>query len=225
MHNKPIIAIDGPAASGKGTLSRNIAEALGYAHMDTGALYRAVGFEILEANGDPEDETDASTAAETLTKKITTASSPSFILHNPKLRGDDVAQAASKVAAIQTVRDVLIDLQHNFAQSPGNSYKGTVLDGRDIGTVVCPEANVKLFITARDEIRAERRTKELHSRGIEATYEAVLRDMQARDTRDAERQTAPMKPATDAIVLDTSDLGEDEVFEKALEIIREKLSQ
>ncbi len=224
MVNSPIIAIDGPAASGKGTLSKAIAKALNYAHMDTGALYRAVGFEVLQNGGTPEDPMQAIKAAQTLMDKIAKASSPKEILGNPILREDKTASAASKVAAIQEVRDILINLQHNFAQSPGNAYEGAVLDGRDIGTVVFPKADVKLFVTATTEIRAQRRLKELQSKGIPVTSEAVLKDMRERDQRDARRSVAPLKPASDAFILDTSKLGPDEMLEQALAAIREKLS-
>ncbi len=219
-----VIAIDGPAASGKGTLSQKIAEALNFAHMDTGALYRAVAYEVLQAGGDPESEEDAGKGADLLKNKINAAPSPSIILHNSGLREDNIALAASKVAAIQAVRNVLKELQRNFAQNPGDAYKGAVLDGRDIGTVICPDAPVKLFVTASSEIRAQRRTKELQSKGLDVTKTAVLRDMRERDTRDASRQMAPMKPAEDAIVFDTSDLGQEEMLEKALEIIKGRLS-
>ncbi len=219
-----IIAIDGPAASGKGTLSRALANHMNYAHMDTGALYRAVGFEVLEAGDDPADPEAAIRAARTLAKKITdTASSLDLILHNETLRKDHVGVAASRVAAIPEVREALIKLQKDFAACPGASYKGAVLDGRDIGTVICPDAPAKIFIIADDKIRAKRRTKELHLRGIEATYEAVLKDMRERDTRDHRRQTAPMTPASDAFILDTSDLNTAQVFEKALEFVLSKI--
>ncbi len=222
----PIIAIDGPAASGKGTLSRNIAEKLGYAHMDTGSLYRAVAFEVLEMGGDPENADDALKGADSLANKIKNddPSSSGFILHNAKLRGDEVAQAASVVAAMEPVRKQLVILQRTFAQNPGEGYQGAVLDGRDIGTVICPEADVKLFVTANIEVRAGRRMKELQSRGIEATNGTVLEDMRARDARDTERKSSPLKPAEDAVMLDTSQLSESEVLEKALEIIQGKMS-
>lgn len=219
-----IIAIDGPAASGKGTLSRRIAEKLGCAHMDTGALYRAAAWEVLEAGGDPADENDATIGAQKLLNKIQAAGSPESILSREELRHDDVAQAASKVAPKPEVRALLLKLQRSFAARPGEGYKGAVLDGRDIGTVVCPNADAKLFITASDEVRAQRRTKELHLRGLHATYEAVLKDMRERDARDAARKTAPMKPADDAKMLDTSALSPDEVLEEALSFIKEKLS-
>ena len=261
-----IIAIDGPAASGKGTLARALAARLNYAYLDTGTLYRAVAFEVLEAGGDPEDEAQAVQGAETLVNKIHEASSPSIILHNESLREEHVGEGASKVAAMQAVRDRLTQFQRDFAANPngtapststsmpapdnilhnvgpkegeassdgntdGNTdaqentpFKGAILDGRDIGTVICPDADVKFYVQASMEIRAQRRTKELQSKGIDVTKAHVLQDMQARDQRDMQRQAAPLKPAEDAIVFDTSDLGPDEVVEKALKIIEERLS-
>ncbi len=212
MTQKPTIAIDGPAAAGKGTLSRHIAAHLNYAHMDTGALYRAVGLKMLETGTSPED------AAQTFAANFTPED-----LKNPALRTDNAGQAASKVAAIPAVRTTLLQLQKNFAANPGNAYKGAVLDGRDIGTVIAPDATAKLFITARIDTRAKRRTKELLSRGLSVTYGAVLKDMRERDTRDTKRKSAPLKPAEDAFVLDTSDLTEDQVFEKALQFIQSTL--
>jgi cytidylate kinase len=226
MTNKNIIAIDGPAASGKGTLARKIADHLGYAHMDTGLLYRSVAFDVLEAGGKASDEAAAVTAAENFAKKITASSSPpssSLILHIEKLKEERVTEAASFVASFQAVRRILLNLQHSFIKNPGTAYKGAVLDGRDIGTVICPAAPVKLFVTAAIETRAERRFKELQNKGDPVTYEAVLRDMQERDARDAARLTSPMKPADDAVILDTTDLGPDEALEKALKIVRDKL--
>lgn len=217
----PTIAIDGPAASGKGTLARLIAKELGFAHLDTGSLYRAVAFEVLEAGGNPSDTEDAVRGAESLAQKI--AGGDSNILKNQKLRSDDIAQAASVVAAIQPVRDRLVTLQRDFAQNPGKGFNGAVLDGRDIGTVICPRADVKFFVTADIEVRAERRMKELQSKGIQATTGTVLEDMRARDARDKERKTSPLKPAEDAVMLDTSHLSESEVLVKALEIIKGKI--
>lgn len=219
----PVIAIDGPAASGKGTLSRKVAETLGFAHMDTGALYRAAGYIAQQSGGDPADEEIALQAAVELRQSIERAASADDILGNPALRSDQAGVAASKVAAMPSVRQALLELQRSFAQNPGEGYKGAVLDGRDIGTVICPDADVKLFVTASSEIRAERRTKELHSRGLDATYEAVLKDMQERDARDAGRKDAPMKQADDAFLLDTSDLNQAQVLEKALEFIRQNM--
>lgn len=221
---KPIIAIDGPAASGKGTLARKIAAELGYAHMDTGALYRAVAYELLKSGFSVRDQKDAVDAAQILVRKIRNAHAPADILGNQSLREDKIGQTASKIAAYPRVRSVLNELQSSFAQNPGSRYKGAVLDGRDIGTVICPNADVKLFVTASAEIRAERRTKELQSRGLAATYEAVLKDMHERDARDASREAAPMKPARDAIIFDTSTMNPAEMLDKALEIIKEKVS-
>ncbi len=215
-----IIAIDGPAASGKGTLSRKLAQELNFAHMDTGALYRAVGLEVLNANGNPEDEADAIKACAVLAEKLKTQDP----LSNADLRKDETGNAASKVASIQTVRDALLDLQRNFANDPGGAYKGAILDGRDIGTVICPDAPLKLYITAKTEVRAERRMKELQLKGLDATYKAVLEDMRARDARDQGREAAPLKPAKDAVIIDSSDLSADEMMAKALDYAHKALA-
>lgn len=218
MNSKLVIAVDGLAASGKGTLSRSLAGILNLAHLDTGALYRGVAFEVLQSGKDPAIEEDAVAGAKTFIAKMAEAD----LLTNSALRGDDIGQAASKVAAIQKVRDLLIDFQKNFAARPAPHFDGAILDGRDIGTVIAPDAPVKLFVTASDTARAERRLKELQSRGIESTYEAVLIDLRERDARDKSRSTAPMKAADDAIVLDTSGLDANQVLKKALDVIREK---
>lgn len=217
-----VVAIDGPAASGKGTLARKIAQELNFAYLDTGALYRATAYEVTKAGGDPECGDDAAKAVKALNEKLSYAQDPSEILGNPALRTDETGSAASCVAAIQPVRDALLTLQKNFAQNPGDDKNGAILDGRDIGTVICPDADVKLFITASVEVRAERRLKELQSKGLSVTSEAVLKDMRARDERDASRQVAPMKPAEDAIVIDTSDLNAEAAYERALDIIKDK---
>jgi cytidylate kinase len=216
---KPVIAIDGPAASGKGTLSRRLADHLGFAHMDTGALYRAVGYIALQNDDDPTDEANAIKAATQLGETFT----PSM-LDNPELRTDTTGQAASKVAAHQPVRDALLKLQRDFALTPGDAYKGAVLDGRDIGTVICPEADVKLFVTADIEIRIERRYKELQSKGISVNCDTVSRDMRERDARDTQRSAAPLIPADDAKTLDTGAYTADEVFNQALAIVEETLN-
>jgi cytidylate kinase len=205
-----IIAVDGPAAAGKGTLARRLALALNLAYLDTGALYRAVGLSVLRAGGDPADEAAAVEAAENLDRSI---------LDDPELRGDAAAGAASKVAAIPAVRQVLLAFQHDLAANPPAGKQGAILDGRDIGTVVCPEADVKIFVTASAEARAERRLKELQGRGIEAIYANVLQDMKERDARDQARAVAPLVPAEDAHILDTTDLDADEAFEQALAIV------
>lgn len=246
MKNTPIIAIDGPAASGKGTLARLVAEHLGFAYLDTGLLYRAVGYQVLAGGGNPADPGVATQATEIILAKISPPSvnnylrnqklrdghgSVSFesILKNQILREDHVGGAASKVAAVPAVRAALLKLQKDFAVSPpplesGQAAKGAVLDGRDIGTVIAPEADVKLYITARPETRADRRIKELQSRGISITYDAVLRDMLERDARDAARLSAPMRKADDAVTIDTDDLSREQVLEKALSIIAGKIA-
>jgi len=213
---KKIIAIDGPSASGKGTLSRGLAERLNFAHMDTGALYRAVGYEVLQARGNPEAQADALAACAVLKGKIAL---PDTLSH-PDLRLEKTGEAASKVARIQPVRDFLFQLQQDFACGPGDGFDGAILDGRDIGTVICPDAPLKLYITASDEIRAERRMKELHSKGLEGTCSTVLEEMRARDARDRSRDTAPLKPADDAITIDSSDKSADEMLEVALNYAR-----
>ncbi len=213
-----IIAIDGPAASGKGTLSRSIAKELNFAHMDTGALYRAVAYEVLHNKGTPENEEDALRGCASLEAKL--ASATEQPLDNPDLRKDETGSAASKVASLQGVRDRLIGLQRSFAKDPGNGYDGAILDGRDIGTVICPNAPLKLYITAKSEIRAQRRMKELQSKGLDATYSTVLEEMRARDARDRGRKTAPLKLAEDAVTIDSSDKSADEMLEIALNYAR-----
>ncbi|HOO81217.1 MAG TPA: (d)CMP kinase [Alphaproteobacteria bacterium] len=221
--SKNIIAIDGPAASGKGTLARSLAARLGFAHMDTGALYRATALEVHDAGLSAQDENDARDGAQILAQKIANAASPSDVLDNPALRTDQIGQQASIVAAHPRVREVLKNIQTDFAENPGKGYNGAILDGRDIGTIIVPDAPLKLFITANVEIRAKRRLKELQSRGIAATYGAVLKDMRERDARDADRKAAPMKPADDAIIIDSSDLNAGEMLEKAVSLAKERL--
>lgn len=196
------VAIDGPAAAGKGTISRAVAAHLGFAHLDTGLLYRAVGAKMLE--GTPPIE-----AAQALTADDLTATD---------LRSPDVAQAASKVAVIAEVRAALLDFQRAFARRAG----GAVLDGRDIGTVICPEAEVKLFVTASADVRARRRHAENTERGLTDSFETVLADVEARDARDMSRSEAPLKPAPDAVVIDTSDLPIAGAVEAALAAIAER---
>lgn len=202
-----IIAVDGPAASGKGTLARRLAEHLGLAYLDTGLLYRAVGMAVVNAGGDPGDAAAATAAARAL--------DPSG-LFDPTLRLDEAGQAASKVAAIPAVRAALLAFQRDFAHRPPGGAKGAVLDGRDIGTVVCPDAGHKLFVTASLEKRAERRLKELIARGVATIQEAVLQEMRERDARDSGRSVAPLVPAPDAFILDTTELDADQAFAAAL---------
>ncbi|KAA0686990.1 (d)CMP kinase [Azospirillum brasilense] len=210
-----VIAIDGPAAAGKGTLSKRIAQVYGFAHLDTGALYRAVGVAVLRAGGDPANADAAAKAARALRPD-------DGILNDPALRSDEAAQAASKVAAVPEVRAALLDFQRRFAATPPGGTPGAVLDGRDVGTVVCPNADAKLFVTASVEVRAERRLKELRERGIPAIPSDVLEDMKARDTRDSQRTVAPLLPAADAFVLDTSALDADQAFAAATAFIGTK---
>ena len=207
-----IIAIDGPAAAGKGTLARRLARHYGYDFLDTGSLYRGVGLQVLRAGGDPADSKAAKAAAEHLDLKL---------LAEPDLRGEAAAKAASQVAAEPAVRAALLDFQRNFARKPPGG-RGAVLDGRDVGTVVCPDAKVKLFITASLEARAQRRLRELQDKGQAAIWSAILQDMQDRDARDSRRDVAPLKPAVDAVVIDTTSLSPDQVFEAARAIVDAK---
>ena len=209
-----IIAIDGPAAAGKGTLARRLAAHLDFAFLDTGLIYRATGMKVVRGGGDPSDGAAAEAAARSLSPEDMAA---------PGLRDDAAAQAASKVAAIPGVRAALLEFQRGFAHSPPDGKKGAVLDGRDIGTVVCPDAPAKLFVTARTEVRAERRLKELQERGLPAIYAAVLRDMKERDARDSNRGVAPLEPAKDALLLDTSDLDAEAVFAEALSFVQSRM--
>ena len=211
---KLIVAVDGPAAAGKGELTRRLARHYNLARLDTGLLYRAVGWAVLQGGQDPADERAAVAAAVAL---------QAGDLEDPALRSEAAGSAASKVAAIQAVRAQLIDFQRNFSKHPPGGAAGAVLDGRDIGTVICPDASAKLFLTARPEIRAERRLKELQAKGVEAIGSAVLRDMMERDARDAQRSVAPLEPAKDAFVLDTSDMDADAVFAAAVDFISRKL--
>lgn len=207
-----IIAIDGPAAAGKGTLARRLAAALDFDYLDTGLIYRAVGMKVFRAGKDPADAVIAEATAKSLRPDD---------LHADDLRGDDAAKAASHVAQIPGVRAALLDFQRRFANYPPGG-NGAVLDGRDIGTVVCPDAQAKLFVTASLEKRAERRLKELQDKGLEAIQETVLAEMRERDARDSQRSVAPLKPADDAFVLDTSDLDADQAFAAALDVLKSK---
>lgn len=208
-----IIAIDGPAAAGKGTLARRVSEHLNLAYLDTGLLYRAVGKKVLDAGDDPENAEAAEKVARALVPDDLKADG---------LRVDEVGQAASKVSAVPGVRAALLDFQKDFAKTPPAGSDGAVLDGRDIGTVVCPDATAKLFITASTEVRAERRFKELHRADSTVIYARVLEDMKERDERDSSRSVAPLEPAQDAKILDTSQLDTDQVFEQALAFIASK---
>ena len=205
-----IVAIDGPAASGKGTLARALAARFGLAHLDTGLLYRAVAARLLRAGGDPRDAAAAAAAA---------AGLEAADLDAPDLRDEAVGAAASVVAALPGVRRALVAWQRRFAARPG----GAVLDGRDIGTVILPSAPVKIFLTASPAVRAERRHNELRARGAGSIKSVVLRELADRDARDRERAAAPLAPAPDALLLDTTDLDAEAVLAAAVEFILARL--
>ncbi len=211
---KKVIAIDGPAASGKGTLARKLAETLNFAHLDTGAIYRMVALQLVQQNKEFSEDL-AIEAAQFVQQNLTDE-----LMRHPDLRLDDVGTMASKVSAVPLVRGILLDMQRNFAQNPPAGFNGAVLDGRDIGTIVCPNANLKLYVTASVEIRAKRRFDELERRGLKANYDDVLQDMKERDFRDTNRETAPLKPAEDAVILDTSQMTAEEAFQVALDMAR-----
>jgi len=206
-----LIAIDGPAASGKGTVARRVADEFGLVHMDTGRLYRLVGWELL--NRAKVDNREPVQMAIEIAQSINLAN-----LNSPELETEDVGRAASIVSAIPEVRGALLELQRRTAKSP----IGAVLDGRDIGTVVCPQADFKFYITADAEIRARRRFEQLKRTKKDITEAQILQDIIERDKRDSERKVAPLVPALDAIFIDTSRLDINEVFEKVAATIRER---
>jgi cytidylate kinase len=197
------VAIDGPAAAGKGTISRAVAARFGFGHLDTGLLYRATGRRVLEGAA-PLD------AARALRPED---------LAGADLRSPEVADAASRVAVLPEVRAALVAFQRDYARRPG----GAVLDGRDIGTVICPDAEAKLFVTASARVRAERRHRELVESGHSAALEEVLRDVEARDARDRERSTAPLRPADDAVLIDTSDLSIEDAVARAVAAVESRM--
>jgi cytidylate kinase len=204
-----IVAIDGPAAAGKGTLARRLAAALGLPYLDTGLLYRATARRVLDAGGNADDPQAAVAAAETLTPGD---------LERGDLRTPEVDRGAASVASIPGVRAALLSFQRQFGHT-----RGAVLDGRDIGTVIFPEARAKLFVTASVEARAQRRWKELAARGVAVSLQSVADDMAARDAADAARAAAPLRAADDAVVLDTTKLDADAVFARALETVKERI--
>ncbi len=206
-----IIAVDGPVAAGKGTLARRIASQYGLVYLDTGALYRAVGLLVLRRGQDPNDQEAALKAAQSVSE---------ISLEDPELRKEETGNAASVVAANQDVRAALLDYQRNIA----NQKPGAVLDGRDIGTVVCPEAEVKLFVTASAETRAKRRFEELKSKGEDVSPEDILADLKQRDARDQGRNSAPLVQAEDAHLLDTTKLDIEAALAAACRIIEETVS-
>jgi len=213
MSRALVIAVDGPSASGKGSLARRLSQHFGFPWLDTGLLYRAVGLAVVRAGGDPGDPDQAVAAAEALRPEQAAA------LDDPALRGDQAAQAASRVAAIPGVRAALKAFQQRFAAEPPGGAAGAVLDGRDIGTVICPEAPAKLFVTASLEVRTRRRYDELLGRGLAVTWDEVLADLSERDARDRNRAVAPLAAAADAVEIDTSALDLDQATALALEIV------
>jgi cytidylate kinase len=216
MTESVVIAIDGTAACGKGTLAKLLSKHYGFAHLDSGALYRLVALGVLEAGGDPASRDDAVRAAAAL--DLTRAG-------EAKIRTDAVGKAASQVAAIQDVRNALFAFQQDFAARPPGNSKGAVIDGRDIGTVIAPTAVAKLYVDARPEVRARRRQLELEGLGIMRTEADLLTELNARDQADRTRSISPLKQAPDAFLLDTSDLGIDAAFAAALALVDPKVRQ
>ena len=210
MITSSIVAVDGTAASGKGTLASRIAQHLNFAYLDTGILYRAVGYSVIKNGHKFDTQTAAIDAAREL--KIEN-------LKNIDLRSEEIGRAASIAASIPLVRKTLIALQKKFASAPPNEKLGAVLDGRDIGTVICPDADWKIYVDADICVRARRRVKELRERGVDAIYSRILRNMRERDTRDMSRSISPLAPAKDAFVLDTTFLDADSAFAIALDYI------
>ena len=204
-----VIAVDGPAASGKGTIARALARHFGLPHMDTGLLYRAVALNLWRWGGDPASEFEALRAAGEL----------NLDRDDPELRSEPVSKIASSISAYPSVRTALLERQQSFARQAG----GAVLDGRDIGTVIAPDAQVKLFVTATAEVRAERRRRELVGRGMNVHFADVLADIHARDERDSTREVAPLRQAPDALLLDTSKLDVDQAIVEALRLVEEKV--
>lgn len=204
-----VIAVDGPAASGKGTIARALARHFGLPHMDTGLLYRAVALNLFRFGGDPGNEFETMRACE-----LTSVS-----LDDPELRSEIVSSIASRISAYPSVREKLLERQRRFAAQQG----GAVLDGRDIGTVIAPHADVKLFVTASVEVRARRRVAELLARGMPAHLEDVIIDLKARDRRDSSREAAPLAQASDALLLDTSGMDVDESIAAAIALVEKKV--
>ena len=205
-----VIAIDGPAAAGKGTIAKELAHQLALAYLDTGSLYRAVAHAVILAGGDPADDADAARAAETLDIEA---------IDQTAIRTREVGTAASLVAAKPQVRAQLLETQRRIAKNPPAGKGGVVMDGRDIGTVVCPDADVKLYVTASDDARAHRRWLELVKSDPELTQAQVLADLTERDRRDSERATSPLVQAEDATLLDTTNLSIEAAIQAALDIV------
>jgi len=205
-----VIAVDGPAASGKGTIARALANHFGLPHMDTGLLYRAVALKLWRWGGDPNIEFEALRACDDL----------GFNPDDEELRSEPVSRIASKVSSYSSVREALLQRQRDFAEQEG----GAVLDGRDIGTIIAPDADAKLFVTASAEVRAQRRVRELLERGMPGHYDDVLLDIRARDERDSKREISPLRQADDADLLDTSELDIDQSIAEAIRLVERQLA-
>lgn len=206
-----MIAVDGPAASGKGTIARALASHFGLPHMDTGALYRAVALNLWRWGGDPGSVFEAVRACDDIGAN----------LDDPELRSEPVSAIASKISAYPELREALLQRQRDFARQAG----GAVLDGRDIGTVIAPDADVKLFVTASEQVRAQRRVRELLERGMPGHFDDVLTDLKARDSRDSNRLSSPLAKAPDSIVLDTSGLDVEQAISEAIRLVQARLDE
>ena len=205
-----IVAVDGPAASGKGTIAKAIARHFELPYMDTGLLYRAAALNLLQSGGDPESEFAAARACDI----------SQIDFDDPELKSEAVGGVASRISAYPLVRSALLERQRHFAGQPG----GAVLDGRDIGTVIAPEADAKLFVTARPEVRAQRRLQEMERMGMHIGYDDVLADIRARDARDQGRTTAPLVQAEDAVLIDTSDLAVEAAIAEAISVVEHAMA-
>ena len=206
-----LIAVDGPAASGKGTIARALAEHFNLPHMDTGALYRAAALNLWRWGGDPSSEFEAVRACDDIGSNV----------QDPELRSEPVSKIASRISAYPAVREALLERQRAFAAQPG----GAVLDGRDIGTVIAPDADAKLYVTASVEVRAQRRVRELLERGMPAHFDDVICDLRARDERDTGREAAPLAQAEDAELLDTSELAIEDAVAEAIRLVEARLER
>jgi cytidylate kinase len=216
MSTPIVIAVDGTAASGKGTLAEKLAQHFHFAHLDSGSLYRLVALQVIEASGDPGTEADAIAAARSI---------DAGKRHDTRVRSVDIGRAASVVSLFPEVRKALLAFQREFAAHPPGGAEGAVIDGRDIGTVICPAATAKLFVDATPEVRARRRWLELTDRGETADEGAILKEIVERDRRDRERAASPLKPAPDALLLDTTHLDIDAAFAAALALVNPKVEE
>ena len=211
MNTNNIIAIDGPSGVGKGTLAKSLAAHYNYAYMDTGLIYRSLGLLVSEAGTNPDDAHGVMAYIGQI--------GPIILSNDPKLRSESIGLMASRVSVHENVRSQLLEFQRQFALNPPAPYEGAVLDGRDIGTTVMPDAKCKIFLTASTEARVQRRVLDLQNRGMPADYEKVRADIIARDERDSTRAVAPLKPADDAFILDTSNLDIEEVLSAAIQYV------